>query len=151
MRCINPHNTPVTLNAGITVRVFSTICSDQVYEGEENSKDTEESNSPTVTSDIPEHLRTLYEEAVKNRQSEKEESALKGLLQAYQDVFSTSDSNVGLTDLIMHSIPTLLDVQPIKQPPRQLRVEEEAEVERQVSALVEKDMVEPARATRWFW
>ena len=54
---------------------------------------------------VPEHLRSLMEEASYNCSAGDEEYRLGDLLNRYQDVFSTHDGDVGKTTLVEHHIP----------------------------------------------
>jgi len=49
-----------------------------------------------------------------------------------------------LTDLVSHSIPTRPGTKPIRQPPRRMGAERDAEVERQVEELCKRGIAEPA-------
>lgn len=49
-----------------------------------------------------------------------------------------------MTDLVKHSIPLQPGTKPIRQPPRRLGLEKDAEVERQISDLQERGLIEPA-------
>ena len=145
LRCINPHAQPVTLNAGTVVGTFSAITPDQVETPQDSTPSTTTSSGQlSMDMPVPAHLTTLYEQAVQQCTSPDQGSQLAELLTRYAHVFSTSDTDVGCTDLVRHSIPTQEGVAPIKQPPRRLGAEKDAEVERQVQELVEKGMVEPA-------
>ena len=92
---------------------------------------------------VPSHLQELYQQSAGGC-DDQQKSKLADLLSKYASVFSASSTDVGRTDLVQHSIPTLPNTAPIKQPPRRLGVEKDAEVERQVQELLEKGMIEPA-------
>ena len=71
-------------------------------------------------SDIPEHLKALYESASKNHSSH-ERQAIANLLVKIKDSFSVNDLDLGLTTLTEHSINTG-DAYPIKQHPRRVHM-----------------------------
>ncbi|XP_067951907.1 uncharacterized protein [Watersipora subatra] len=75
--------------------------------------------------------KCLAKEAIKLCTTDRERCRIGKLLMEFQDVFSRSDADVGRTHLIKHLIPVKPRTRPIKQPPRRLRPEKEAEVERQ--------------------
>jgi hypothetical protein len=100
--------------------------------------------SVSTTQSVPEHLTKLYNEAITHCADNSQKNRLAALLCQYSDVFSSGDTDVGRTDLITHSIPTLPGTQPIKQAPRRLGIEKDQEVERQVQELVQKGMIEAA-------
>ena len=66
------------------------------------------------------------------------------LLTEYQDVFSTGDMDMGLTNLVQHEIPTVPQTRPFRQPARRLGAEKEAEVDQQIQELLDKGLIEPA-------
>ena len=51
---------------------------------------------------------------------------------------------MGRTTLVEHSIPVVEGTRPIRQPPRRLGSEKEAEAEKQVQELLAKELIEPA-------
>ena len=65
---------------------------------------------------VPTHLRFLYHEAANNR-PEVEQEAIVSLLQKYLAAFSASDTDLGLTQLMEHTIDTG-EAKPVKQPQR---------------------------------
>ena len=144
LRCINPHAQPVTLNAGTTVGTFSAITADQVEQSPEPTHSQPQPVNLSADLPVPAHLTDLYEQAVQQCTTTTQRSQLASLLCQYSSVFSAHDTDVGRTDLITHSIPTQEGAAPIKQPPRRLGPEKDAEVERQVRELVDKVLVEPA-------
>lgn len=69
---------------------------------------------------IPEHIKELYKEAIHTCQTQQECKDLAVLLTTYGDVFSSGPNDVGLTNLVQHSIPDTPGTKPIKQAPRRL-------------------------------
>ena len=60
---------------------------------------------------------------------------------------------MGRTTLVEHSIPIVEGTRPIRQPPRRLGSEKEAEAEKQVQELLTKGLIEPANgagAPPWY-
>ena len=154
-RCINPHPTSVTLPAGSIIGTFSVITDDQI---DVNSVHGSTPPTPQLSAGetlstlsstqppadrVPTHLQALFQQSI-GHCDDSQKASLATLLSNYSDVFSAHDADVGRTALVQHSIPTLPGTAPIKQPPRRLGVEKDAEVERQVQELVDKGMVEPA-------
>ena len=144
VRCINPYPLPLTLAAGSVIGLFSVVTEDQVGGNTTNSSSQSAHSSQTHSvSEVPAHLQTLYQQSAQHCDSHQR-TQLAALLHKYSDVFSAHDSDVGRTHLASHSIPLLPGTGPVKQPPRRLGIEKDAEVERQVKELVAKAMVEPA-------
>ena len=90
------------------------------------------------------HVRLLLEQTRQICETDDQFAKLAGLLIAYKEVFSKGDTDVGRTDVIEHSIPLLESTHPIRQPPRQLGLKKNREVEREVADLVQRGMVELA-------
>ena len=67
-----------------------------------------------------------------------------GLLTQYADVFSKGAGDIGKTELVKQSIPVKPDTKPIRMPPHRLGPQKELEAERQVQALLEQGLIEPA-------
>ena len=80
-------------------------------------KDGDESHHNEET-DIPEHLLTMYQKATE-RKTEEEKRIIRDIVVGFQDVFSTSEMDLGRTHLTVHEIPTG-EARPVKQPPRRV-------------------------------
>lgn len=112
-----------------------------------SSEKTEPQRSDSVSpAYIPQHVRAVYENAVVNCYNNQNTRVLGRLLTDQADVFRAV-TDVGLSDLVQHSIPNPPDIQPINQPPWSLDLEKNQEVDRQVNDLVSRGMVEQADST----
>lgn len=67
----------------------------------------------------------------------------KDMLQRYSDVFSRSDSDIGKTGLVKHTINTGNE-SPIRQRPRRLPIAREKEVDLMIKDMVKDDVIEPS-------
>jgi hypothetical protein len=115
VHCINPHSSPVELKNGATIGTFTVVSDNQISnEATDSSPKATSQPPPTVNPPLPGHVQCLYDQAVHNCSSSEQEQQLLTLLSDYADVFSAHDTDVGRTDLITHSIPTLPGTQPIK-------------------------------------
>ena len=76
------------------------------------SKKGTDDGSKTVIN-IPEHLRNMYDEAIKGH-SEDEKKVIAELLNIYSMVFSKKDTDLGRTNLVQHEIDTG-DAVPVKK------------------------------------
>lgn len=142
VRCINTTDKSLEMQAGSVVGLYQPVEPEQVVEAE-----AETSGSSTglgIAMDLPAHLVQLFQGAQPMCTSIEQEGRLQKLLVDYADVFSSGEDDVGLTNLVQHSIPLLPGTDPIRQPPRRLGPEKDLEVERQVSKLVHQGLVEPA-------
>ena len=154
VRVLNGASVPLLIPAGTHLAGYRSLTEQQV----ESVSDSElecsvlDSESTPMTessrlhgqtkSQVPEHVQALYESAVEVC-SASERVKVADLLCRYADVFSKDDSDVGKTSLVSHSVPLLPDVKPIKQHARRLGPEKEKEVERQVSDLRRRGLIEP--------
>ena len=110
----------------------------------ESQPSLESPECAAINTEVPEHVRDLFESAQKNCDSAEQEEKLAALLKKYGPVFSSGEEDVGLTELVQHSIPVVPGTRPIRQPPHRLGPEKEAEAERQVEELLKKGLIEPA-------
>lgn len=147
VRCINPHATPVSIKPGTTVGLYSSITEDQIHTDctHSSTEETQEVQFSTGSqTHVPPHVQPLLDQALENCSTAAQQKAITDLLVQYSTVFSTGDTDLGVTDLVTHEIPTLPNTQPIKQAPRRLGMEKDAEVDRQVKELLDKGLIEPA-------
>jgi len=91
---------------------------------------------------LPDHLEELYEKCTTHLDPRAKEEVLD-LLINYQDVFSRGEFDIGRTPWVKHSIDTQ-GAQPIRQPLRRSSPTQRAEVERQVSELLDRGLIEPS-------
>ena len=85
---------------------------------------------------FPEHLRSLFNESIKNIQPQGQ-AAIADLLTRYQDVFSKDEWDIGCTHLTEHSIDTK-GAAPIKQPPRRVPMAYAEEEKKAIEKLLEQ-------------
>ena len=93
---------------------------------------------------VPEHLRDLYTRTIAGLNLDQQRQ-VANLLSKYSDVFSKNDSDLGRTEIIKHKIPTG-NAQPIKQPPRRVPVHMNAEVDSQITEMLDKDVIQPSKS-----
>jgi hypothetical protein len=144
IRLLNTTPETVRLPAGKIIGLASSITDNEVIT-------TDHFQGPTLrridtgrpAPPIPDHLQQLWEAAQPTCQGEDHQNQLRHLLVRYQHVFSKTDTDVGCTSEVMHSIPTIPGAQPIKQRARRLGPEKEKEVDRQVQELAEAGFIEP--------
>ncbi|GBL81093.1 Transposon Ty3-I Gag-Pol polyprotein, partial [Araneus ventricosus] len=78
--------------------------------------------------------------------NEEQRTAVKEWLQEFQNLFSTSDSDVGLCNMTQHRINTG-NHPPIKQYPRRLPLAKKEEEERLVKEMVDNGIIEESSGT----
>ena len=128
VRCMNPTNELVRLKPGKVIASFSYIAADAIYDRQLDLNQSTDS-AHMVTSSIsnisasaemetvPDHLTDLYTQAAQVCSNSAEQSRVRWLLHTYSDVFSSSSSDVGRTELVQHSIPLLPGTTPIRHAP----------------------------------
>jgi len=148
IRCINVTAVPVQIKAGTCVAMFQPVAVGEVVD----IKQLEPTTLPTgnvddnlsAPSGWPDHFKQLHSEAVLLCKTSSEIRQVTQLLTEHQNVFSKSDTDVGRTHLVEHSIPVKPGTTSIRQAPRRLGPEKEAEVESQVKELSEQGLITPS-------
>ena len=90
---------------------------------------------------IPDHMKDLYERSIQGLTSEQSKEVAELLLK-HEASLSESDSGLGRTGIIKHSIPTK-NAHSIKQPVRRLPVQMNEEISQQIDDMLKKDVVQP--------
>ena len=144
LRCLNPSSQPVMLKAGTVVGEWHRVGEQDIQLLDPGGQGDKEEPPAGLPMEMPEHLRTLFYASCGHLHHPDQQRDVAKLLCQYQDVFSRGDHDVGLTQEVQHEIPVLPGTRPIRQPPHRLGPEKEAEVQRQVQALLDKDMIEPS-------
>ncbi len=92
--------------------------------------------------EVPEHIQELETRCTENMCPE-DVTKVTSLLRDYQDVFSKGEYDLGRTTLVKHRIETK-GTPPIRQPLRRSSPEKRLEIERQVTELLDKRLIEPS-------
>jgi hypothetical protein len=139
VRCCNLTGEPIEVKAGQLLARFSPV--DRWQEIAEQPPNDGAGINTSV--EIPSHVEDLFLSASQVCQDDKEKRHIAAVLCRYADVFSTGENDRELTSLTEHSIPTKPDANPVRHVPRRLGPEKEAEVDRQVTKLLEDGLIEP--------
>ena len=91
-------------------------------------------------SDLPEHLRDMFNEACVHL-TMKQREQLKDMILKYIDVFSSSDLDVGYTKLYEHDIKVKQGTQPIKQKLRNHPLHHQEIIDNMVEELLQKGFI----------
>ena len=113
VRCLNPSKQPLELRSRAVIGTYTGIEAQEVQDQEPATTPIEQ----TVPTAVPPHVEELYQAARPNCGSEEQERQLARLLRQYAPVFSSGEGDVGLTELVEHSIPVVPGTRPIRQPP----------------------------------
>ena len=82
--------------------------------------DNSKMSGKTSNMTVPTHLQSLFE-ASSECLTDREAAVLADMLKKYESTFSKDEHDLGLTDVMCHSIDTG-DSKPIKQPPRRVPI-----------------------------
>ncbi|GBN11740.1 Transposon Ty3-I Gag-Pol polyprotein [Araneus ventricosus] len=124
IRVLNLDNKPKTVDKGAVIATCEPVA-DIVARPQEFSESLR----------LPSILENL------ERLNEEQRTAVKELLQEFQNLFSTSDSDVGRCNMTQHRINTG-NHPPIKQYPRRLPLAKKEEAERLVKEMVDNGIIE---------
>ena len=147
---VNPGIEPVTIKKKTFLGFLhsldrSEVSADQPIQCESCASDS----SPRVTvrvakkgeDELPERLQSMFKEGCSNLTSEADKASLKSLLVEFQDVFATSDTDLGNFTTIEHRID-IGDAKPVALPLRRCPIhfvdEEKKELEKMLSCGVIK-------------
>ena len=167
IRLMNPFLQTLTLNQDTTMGYASPVEEVNIIVQQENMEDTENfesirqiqfkertdhvENQEHIYSDIklkeiadsmPSHLAELFNET-SEKKTEEEVNKIAKLLKDYQDVFSTTDTDLGLTYLTEHIIDTE-QTRPIKQRPRPVPLAFADEDKKAVTKLIAQGSIRPS-------
>jgi len=92
--------------------------------------------------EVPEFIKKMVE-GIDGSVSESASLALESILMSYLDVFSQSENDLGLTDIIMHYIDTG-DVKPVRRPLRRFPPAHAESISQHVDTMLEQGIIEPA-------
>ena len=139
VRILNPLSEAQTIHPGTIIGTLSPI--EKVVS---SSFNIDEISCKKSCHDIPSHIKDLYEKCTSDLGIEDKQKA-KALLLRYAHLFSTSDEDVGRTDLVKHKINTG-DKDPFKQAPRRLPVHMQEEVEEHITDMLRRGVIEPSKS-----
>ncbi len=139
VRIANLSSKPISLKKGKLVAKAVIVQPDDVVKFT-----TREKPKNKLIAEIPEHLKSLWEETCNEAQLDDDcRQKLADLLCRRQGAFAHDDKDIGETSIIQHDIDTEGAV-PIKQQPRRPPVVYTGEVEKQVQDLLENRLIEPS-------
>ena len=142
VRIANPYEHSYKLYKNTIVASYEPIEPEQIVSV--NCSRANENISETCSqTEIPDHLTDLYERSITCLDTEQQVH-LRELLIKYQHIFSKDSHDLGRTSLVKHEIKLLPDTEPIKQHPYRLPLAKRQEVQDEIKAMAEKDLIEPS-------
>ena len=109
------------------------------------AEDTNVESSQLGATEVPQHLRGLYEDC-KKRMTPAEDASFRKLLHQYQDIFARHGNDLGRSNLVTHHIETGQEP-PVRQRPRRLPQVQYDEISKQVKALADAKIITPSTST----
>ena len=141
---INPTHHDVTLfrhtSIGIASRLFQSNMVGRI--STEITNLDERVVLPSTDDRLPPDLESMVD-SIDSDLSDDQKATIRQLLNENQSVFASKDVPFGHTDLITHSINTKTE-RPIKQPVRRPPFHLREEAHREVSKMLEQDVIEPS-------
>ena len=134
LRVFNPGKEKRVTRRGTTVGLIFPVEEDSI---EDSSGVVAES-----AHNLPEYLHDLYQRGTSNVER-KYHGEVRKCLSDFQDVFSSGDHDIGMTEEIKHHIQTG-DARPIKERPRRHPFCNQQEIQRQVVDFEKRGVIEPS-------
>ena len=94
--------------------------------------------------DVPKHLRTLVGSA-SEKLDEQQQNQLAAMLCEYEDVFASSDTDLGQCNIVQHRIETR-DARPIRQPPRRTPLGFQEEEDTHLQKMLASNVIVPSHS-----
>lgn len=133
----------VTLKAGCTIACAEIAAASSIKQiSTETDKDSSAAEFLHLGSTMPNHLRTLFENSIKNLSTE-EAIALSSLLVEFQDVFAKTDTDLGCLKGVEHEIDTG-NANPIKQRMRRTPIGFESEEDKHLQSMLDNGIIRPS-------
>ena len=136
IRLMNLQNEATNLGKGTFIAELSPV------DGVINLKEDSQTDVKVGSLELPDHLHDLFERCSENLSVEQKEIVLKLLLR-YHLSFSSSDRDLGRTDVIRHKINTGNN-RPIKQVPRRIPANMQKEVDAHIDDMLQRNVIEPS-------
>ncbi|KRY64642.1 Retrovirus-related Pol polyprotein from transposon [Trichinella pseudospiralis] len=139
VRLLNPDPAPVTLYAGSTVGELTPLPEAHSVRYVNQVVPPSGANDHNYRRIIDEMLPPLEEVDAHSR------NALRSVLWKYRRCIATSDEDMGHTELASHRIDTR-NAAPVKVPPRRLPPAQRPDVQRMVTDMLNRNVIEPANS-----
>lgn len=154
VRILNPHKEDLPIEqdtvlgyAEPTIEKCTRVLDQEFYSDIESQSAVVRQISDSLadgSSKIPSHLTEMYQEASLNKTVD-EKAQIAALVQQHANVFSKTESDLGLTTLTEHEIDTG-DAKPIKQPPRRVPLAFIGEDKAAIEKLCKQGSIRPSNS-----
>lgn len=141
LRVINFSEDPIKVHKNTVAGLFEPVDVQQVV-SVDKPKESVNCIKVATEKEMPEHLIEVFEKGSDGLCKENK-NQLKDFLCSYADVFSTSSSDIGHTELIKHKINTG-NAPPIKQRPYRLPLAKREAAEKEIETMASRGIIEPS-------
>ena len=139
VRVLNTSKKDVNLEENMPVTDLEQV---QVLDGDDDDSSKVRSVNQDEGTEVPDFVRKMVD-GIDDSISESASLALESILVSYMDVFSQNESDLGLTNIIMHHIDTG-DVKPVRQPLRRFPPANVESISQHVDTMLEQGVIKPA-------
>ena len=132
-------------DSNLVIKVGEHVADAEVAEVAQVTEERSVEDSPA--SNLPEHIKTLFDETcARESLSEAAQCGLRSLLLKHESLFAKDDNDLGRINLIVHDIDTG-DARPFYKPPRRVPSALQPELKANLSSMLEKGIAEPEQSS----
>jgi hypothetical protein len=139
LRIVNVNDTPCTIYKGTIVATCELIKETDIPENKGVNMSNVQHDVKKVAT-LSSHIEIVYKRSI-SCLDENQQKSYKDLLVVFQTVFSKSEDDIGLTNLVEHTINTG-DHRPVRQRPRRIPLAKIKEAEEAIQSMVKQEVIE---------
>ncbi|CAC5386056.1 unnamed protein product [Mytilus coruscus] len=142
LRIININNEPCTLYKGTIIATCNKVNEEDIQTSEFVKNVAGGQATINKGRQLPDYLHEVFASSQVNLDKDQSEK-FKDLLMEYSNIFSKSSEDIGLTDLVEHTINTG-NHPPVRQRPRRIPLARMKDAEAEIQKMVQQDIIEPS-------
>ncbi|CAG2250324.1 unnamed protein product [Mytilus edulis] len=142
LRIINLNKEPCTLYKGTIIATCNKVDEEDIQTSEFVNSVAGGQAIVNKGRQLPDYLHEVFESSQANLDKDQKEK-FRDLLIEYSDIFSKSSEDIGLTDLVEHTINTG-NHPPVRQRPRRIPLARMKDAEAEIQKMVKQDIIEPS-------
>ena len=142
VRIMNPTNETKVLHKDTVVGLIHPVLDVQQVEIPDKQSQKDDLFDNQISSFLPDYLKDLYERSCFQLTPDQCKK-VENLLRENSDIFSSSDEDIGRTNIVKHHIVTG-NARPVKQPPRRLPVHQRSEADAQTKSMLDRGIIQPS-------
>ncbi|CAC5395695.1 Retrovirus-related Pol polyprotein from transposon 297,Retrovirus-related Pol polyprotein from transposon 17.6 [Mytilus coruscus] len=143
LRIININNEPCTLYKGTIIATRNKVNEEDIQTSEFVNNVAGGQATLNKGRQLPDYLHEVFESSQVNLDKDQSEK-FKDLLMEYSNIFSKSSEDIGLTDLVEHTIINTGNHPPVRQRPRRIPLARMKDAEAEIQKMVQQDIIEPS-------